>query len=352
MSWLKALGLGLVLSCAITGIRGHGMARAMEGQYRLGDWAYDAALLFMAIALLRLLDALLSAATRRWLPGRLGQVAKAVVLIAFALPFLLATLQIHPPKIGATKTPADFDVDYEAVTFPSEGRALQGWFLPNSQAKADIIVAHGLNANRQNFLEPAMMMQRQGCNVFIFDFRGHGDSEGRQITLGLDEAKDLKAAHDWLAKRCPGLPVHGLGYSMGASAMLTAAARFGIFDRICVDATFASVRGVARASVLHWTGPFAEPIWQGGRFWIWVWTGADLEKHRPVDAIGRLDPKRLLIIHGTEDKVIPYSEGLALHAATGGKAGFWSVEGAGHAETVNNPDYETRLRTFFLPSSR
>ena len=210
-------------------------------------------------------------------------------------------------------------------------------------------MGHGLNANRENFLEPVRMLHDLGHAVLIIDFPAHGDSQGRSTTLGMLETEDVKSAHKWLVTKHPGLPIHALGYSMGASAVLTAAGRDGIFDKIAVDATFSSIRHVAAAVVLRFAGPLKTPIWQAGRFWIQAWTGADLERHRPIDSISNIPPEKLLIIHGTADKVIPFAEGVALHAATGKRARFIQVDDYGHAETIAHPNYSTWLDEFFQP---
>ena len=131
--------------------------------------------------------------------------------------------------------------------------------------------------------------------------------------------------------------------------MLKAAADHAIFEKIAVDGTFTSIRQVAENTVLRLVGPLNGGLWSLGRFWINVWTGADLEKHRPVDALAKLEPSRLLVIHGTDDRVIPFSEGQALNRATGGQAQFIEVDGYGHAETIAHPDYAAWLDAFFDP---
>ena len=63
-------------------------------------------------------------------------------------------------------------------------------------------------------------------NAVMFDFRGHGDSDGHTISLGRHERLDVLAAVHYLrAQRAEqARPVMGLGISMGASAPTHAAA--------------------------------------------------------------------------------------------------------------------------------
>ena len=64
------------------------------------------------------------------------------------------------------------------------------------------------------------------ANVLLFDFRGHGDSDGHTISLGRHERLDVLAAVHYLrAQRAEqARTVMGLGISMGASALTHAAA--------------------------------------------------------------------------------------------------------------------------------
>jgi uncharacterized protein len=110
----------------------------------------------------------------------------------------------------------------------------------------------------------------------------------------------------------PNIPMNVLGYSMGASAVLTAAATEKTFDRIIVDATFSEVRRVADQVVLRHLGPLRSPIWAVGPETIEWWTGSDLDAHHPIDHIANIPPEKLLIVHGTSDKIIPFTESVAL----------------------------------------
>ena len=303
---------------------------------------------------LKLLDTLLQGLTKQIFAdngiGRsLGLAVRLSVLVLFFFPFLLATLQIHPQRIATKGTPADWGVSYEEVLVESRGRTLRGWHCTHADSKSAVFVAHGLNANRENFMEPVRLLHDLGHSVLIIDFPAHGNSPGRSTTLGLLEADDVRAAHDWLVEQHPKKPIHALGYSMGASAVLTAAGKHQIFDRVIVDATFSTVRRVADQVVLRHLGPLRSPIWAVGRQTIVAWTGADLDTHRPIDHIVNIPPEKLLIIHGTADKIIPFEEGVALHKATGNKAKFIQVDDYGHAETISHPAYAQWLDEFLKP---
>ncbi len=65
---------------------------------------------------------------------------------------------------------------------------------------------------------------RAGVSCFHVRLPAHGNSDGRFTTFGCLEAEDVKTACDWVAARHPGQPIYALGYSMGGTAILRAAA--------------------------------------------------------------------------------------------------------------------------------
>ncbi len=101
--------------------------------------------------------------------------------------------------------------------------------------------------------------------------------------------------------------------------------------------------------MLRFVGPFDTVIWRLGCFWARMWTGTDLDRHRPIDAVSQMAPDRLLILHGTSDGLISIEEGRALHEAIGRQARFIAVKGYRHAETLHHPDYARWLDEFFGP---
>jgi pimeloyl-ACP methyl ester carboxylesterase len=58
----------------------------------------------------------------------------------------------------------------------------------------------------------------------------------------------------------------------------------------------------------------------------------------------------LFIIHSTEDTIVPYEQAKILASAHPG-ASFWKLEGYGHVEAYEHPEYAQRLQEF-LDASR
>ena len=71
-----------------------------------------------------------------------------------------------------------------------------------------------------------------------------------------------------------------------------------------------------------------------------------MQKHRPVDNLRRLTGCPVLLIHGTVDPVIPFSEFERLREAAPTGTRFWIVEGAGHIGSLGHRDYPAHLEAF------
>jgi pimeloyl-ACP methyl ester carboxylesterase len=352
----RSIGLALYAGAlvAIVGGRGFTLTRLMGGRYPLSYLVFDVVAFGVVIAGLRLFDRLVLAGAQRLIgEGSRGRRVAAralhvVILLLVVFPFILVTLQLHPLRIMTAGTPGAVGLAYAEVRFAADGRWLAGWHIPAGRAEGPVVlIAHGFNANKENFLLPAVLVHQLGYDVVMFDFRAHGDSDGHTSTFGLAEARDVKAAHDWIRQSLPDRPVYALAYSMGGAAVVHAAAEYGLFDRMVLDSSFASLETVARGTLLRPFGPLATPLWTLGRAWAWVWAGVDLDTHRPGERIGALAGRPLLLIHGTGDRLVPHAETLRLYEATGHRADLWLVPGAGHVQAVDQPEYRERLRRFF-----
>lgn len=349
----RSILLSMLVLAAVFACRGWLLAWLVGGFYAWSVLLVDCTVLALVVLALRLLDLGVKNAARRLFGDQsrtrrvLAGLANWSLVFLLAAPFLIALVQFHPQKIACAATPADVGLPYSPVTLESQGLQLAGWHIPVADAnRPAVVICHGLGANKQNFLPVVQMMNGLRYHTFIFDFRGHGDSDGRTITFGVKEAEDVKAAFDAVRATHPGNRIYGLGYSMGGSALLKMAAEQGGFDKLVVDSTFARADRVAQHSMLWFFGPAKVPVWHLGRGWGWVFSGVDVGEHNPEDYVARPPVCPVLLIHGAADNMIPATEAQRLHEAVGPQAQLWLVEDAGHLQALGHPAYRERLRTF------
>src|SRR5512146_206224 len=174
----------------------------------------------------------------------LGLAAGAVAVGILGLSALFGYRSVRPRRsFGSGEPPAGA---FEPVLFPSaDGLQLSGWFFPAGHPGPGVVICHGFQTGRREGLSLALSLRERGHNVLVFDFRAHGESEGRWSSCGLLETRDLEGAVRYLQARpeAKGRPVGVLGFSMGAAVSIMTAARMPEIAAVVADSPFATFRG-------------------------------------------------------------------------------------------------------------
>jgi hypothetical protein len=114
--------------------------------------------------------------------------ASLCVLTALVTPYLIALTYVHRFKMPNVAAPDEVTGRaYEDVAFTSaDGLTMRGWFFRAARRESDrtVLICHGLGLNRSAFLSYLKVADALDAHALIFDFRGHGDSDGRTVTLG------------------------------------------------------------------------------------------------------------------------------------------------------------------------
>ncbi len=138
--------------------------------------------------------------------------------------FLLYRI-VSPPRNKSDINTRDFPGHPETILFTVPGvGGREGWFFPGLRGAPAVVLCHGYQSNRGVLLTLVSALQDHQYNVFLFDFGGHGSSQG-MTTLGFRETREVRAAIDALARRDDVDPAQfGLwGANMGAYAGLAEA---------------------------------------------------------------------------------------------------------------------------------
>lgn len=274
----------------------------------------------------------------------LAGVISAILLIMVGLAYLCASVFAHPMRIPLGLTPAWYDLPYEEVSFPSaDGLSLSGWYIP-SQNGAAVIFCHGWSGNRNLGLGRAVILARRGYGALLFDFRAHGQSEGRVCSLGPAEVDDLLGAIAYLKTR-PDVDagrIGALGLSMGGAVAILAAARSQDLRAIVVDGPYASqVPRPRPRSVSDVPGHLIEYLCK--KFVEWE-AGVSFSAARPVDKVGAISPRPVLFIYGTDIEA-----GRQLYETARGPKELWHIPEAPHLGgfATRPEEYAARILTFY-----
>ncbi|MBR5429424.1 MAG: alpha/beta fold hydrolase [Firmicutes bacterium] len=120
----------------------------------------------------------------------------------------------------------------EIVSF--DGLRLRARYYPCDRPRGPIILlAHGYRSSGAfDFSCSSPYYMELGFDLLVIDHRAHGQSEGRYICFGAAEGRDVADWCRWLDKEYPGRRVVLAGISMGATSVLTAAAREDLPDNV------------------------------------------------------------------------------------------------------------------------
>ena len=114
----------------------------------------------------------------RLIRGLFAAIAGAYLLMVGAIWYAQAKIIFHPMRI-VDRTPGDLGVTFDKVTFPLNGDQLAGWWVPSKDPQArTLLYLHGNAGNVATNAEHVLRLYSTGLNVFIFDYRGYGDSTG------------------------------------------------------------------------------------------------------------------------------------------------------------------------------
>lgn len=271
-------------------------------------------------------------ARRWWMP--------LAALPLFLLGGCVQSMFYYPDRVRY-ETPDALGLRYENVRFTSaDGTRLSGWFIPAAgradpkAAKGTVVHFHGNAQNMSSHWRFVAWLPAQDYNVFVFDYRGYGESDGEPEPRGVFE--DSNAALDHVRARADvdASRLFVFGQSLGGTNAIAAVGsgnRAGV-KAVAIESTFYSYRSIANDK-LPGAGLLVRDDYAASKF------------------VAAIAPIPLLLIHGTADAVIPHHHSQRLLADAKEPKQLIEVPGAGHLEPMAAPrfgaTYQQALTTFF-----
>jgi fermentation-respiration switch protein FrsA (DUF1100 family) len=267
--------------------------------------------------------------------------------------------------------PSEFGLQYQNVVFPSRYDHLQlhGWLIPGIlpggalTLQRVIIIVHGQGTNRADpgagLLDLSSDLARRGFAVLAFDMRGNGESPPAPLSLGYFEQRDVLGAVDFLRSGILPYPalghphsIGGLGFSLGAAALLLAAAHDFALKAVVSDSAYSDALPILERDI-----PLDSylPSWftPGVLLAANIQYGVDFSAIRPVDFVASIAPRPILFIQGSSDQSTPPSNMFALAVAAlsapHAQVQTWLVHDADHVQSFHiiGKIYVDRLVKFY-----
>ena len=269
-----------------------------------------------------------------------------VLLIALIVALSLSagcTYLFFKPGRRFISDPATQSYSPRDVYFKSaDGRTLNGWyFRARGEERGTILVCHGNVENLSTHVKLDLWLVEAGYNLFIFDYRGYGKSEGEPDVKGIN--LDAEAALETLLAKLPRTRNDGVivfGKSLGGAVAVYTVANSpyrSCVKALILDSAFSSYRMIAREkiakSIIGW--PFQYPL-----------SYLVSDDYSPVDYIKKVSPIPVLIMHGYQDEIVPEHHGRILYDAALPPKQFWELTLPGHVKSWTDEATRKRLLAY------
>lgn len=249
--------------------------------------------------------------------------AACLYLLAAATLWAVQTRIFYHPRKTVDVTPANFGLTFDPVRLPLNGDTLAGWWVPSKIPRAaTLLYLHGNAGNVSVNADQVQRLARTGLNIFIFDYRGYGESTGgpprKRLIL-----EDAERAWTYLVseRRIPPSDVVIYGHSLGSAVAVDLASRHPDAGGLIAESAFPSIVEVAEGTVFAWL-----PL--------------RLILTERIDARPRIGSVRVpkLILHGEADTMIPARLARRLYDAAADPKQLAIIPGGDHEDSAEvNP---------------
>lgn len=237
---------------------------------------------------------------------------------------------IYYPEQPYFAHPKDYGWPYQDIWITTEDDVrIHGWWIGAPEHETQVLFLHGNAGNISHRLDRLASLGKIPARFLLLDYRGYGQSEGKPSEKGL--YKDAHAAYQYLLDQ--GTSPDKLvvfGESLGGAVAIDLASTKKV-GRLIAESTFTSLRDMANI-VMPWVpSAFVSNGFQS------------IEKLSKVHV-------PLLIIHGTNDSIVPFEMGKKLYENAKTPKKFFEVPGADHNDVyvVGGDPYRQKITRFIL----
>ena len=215
--------------------------------------------------------------------------------------------------------------DMRAVSlYTQDGLKLQSWYKPAKETNPTMIYLHGNAGNIGTRVPFVRHFLNKGFGVLLLEYRGYGGNKGKPTEQGLyqDGRAGMRFLHQQGIKP-EQIVIYGESLGSGVATMLA------VEYKICaliLQSPFSSFIDLAR---YHYPWLLMKP-----------WDRFDSIKRIPMSVAP------LLILHGQNDSIVPYSQGFALFEQAHEPKKMLHFEHIGHNDLQHVPDVADKIIVF------
>ncbi len=255
-------------------------------------------------------------------------------------------------KAGLPTNPSELDLKFEEVKIKTDdGCRLSSWLIKSENlTKGTIIYLHGVADCKIDGIRFAKLMHDNHYNVFLFDSRRHGGSEGVYCTYGYYEKYDITKIIDYLISREDiELGKIGLfGTSMGAAVAIQAASLDNRISAVVAENSFSTLRKIFddyQKRMIKLPFHFLRNI---------VIIHSELRAKFKASEVSPIELVKnihipILFVYGTVDPLINHHYSIQLFNNANHPKEIYPIEGAAHNNTwdIGGEEYRKKLLEFY-----
>jgi pimeloyl-ACP methyl ester carboxylesterase len=233
-----------------------------------------------------------------------------IYIIICILLFLFQRFLIYFPDNNIIFTPTHARLNYEDIYYKtSDDVSINGWLIPADSSDKVVLFCHGNAGNISHRLESIQLLNRLRLDVFIFDYRGFGKSEGRISEEGT--YLDASGAWKFLVRQRGYKPsqiiIFGRSLGSGIASWLASEKNPG---GVILESSFTSLPDLGAKIYPYF------PVRLLARF-----------NYRTEQNLGKIQCP-ILFIHSKSDEIIPYALGLENFKLAKEPKEFLEIEGS------------------------
>lgn len=240
------------------------------------------------------------------------------------LLFHLGSMLSAPANHTIGKSPSDLHAT------PVEFSGLEGWFVPAVKGAPCVVLMHGVRADRRSMIGRAYMLRDAGYASLLFDFQAHGESPGKNITFGLKEAANARAAVNIARTQLGCTRIAAIGQSLGGAAALLGDPPIDV-QALVVESVYPTINDAVADRLALRLGSIGRVLTPLLTMQLKLRLGIDPESLRPIDKIAQFHHP-ILVLAGTEDRHTTIEESRELFDSAQQPKEFWAVRGATHVD--------------------
>lgn len=258
------------------------------------------------------------------------------------------TRALYQPTQEHFFEPSIAKLPFDEVWLDAEdGVKLHAWLFParkDAPRRGTVVQFHGNAQNISTHFGSLYWLTEQGFDLFAFDYRGYGWSDGEPTQPGT--VRDGIVALQYAFSRSlngQSSDIVLYGQSLGGAVLPRAfeeirdPAQRARVKAVVIDSSFYSYHEVARDFLTRtWVTFLLQPL---AYFLV-------SNQYGPADSIPRISPIPLLVIHGDRDRVVPLEYGRKIYDLAKEPKEFWMIPRGVHIDSMSG--HAGRYRAQFL----